>query len=86
MEAGDTGVISLSARWGYTSHNSIQTPFLTSNGCDWSNAQDDTSRVEGVQVLGRTNQNGLEYSSKTQWPVDPFTTVDGTLTAHEVVG
>ncbi len=86
MAAGDTGVISLSARWGYTSHNSIQTLFPTTNGCDWSNAQEDTSRVEEVQVLGRANQNGLEYSFKTQWPVDPFTTVDGKLTAHEVVG
>lgn len=63
----------------------INRPFLTSNGCDWSNAQEDTSGVEDVQLLGRAHQNGLEYSFKTQWPVDPFTTVDGTLTAHEIV-
>ena len=86
VEAGVRRDISLSARWGYTAHNSTQTLIPTTNGCDWSDAQEETSRVEDVQVLGQANQDGLEYSFGTTWPVDPFTTVGGTLTAEEVVG
>ena len=86
VEAGVRRDISLSARWVYTAHNSTQTLIPTTNGCDWSDAQEETSRVEDVQVLGQANQDGLEYSFGTTWPVDPFTTVGGTLTAEEVVG